>query len=963
MFCGVLLWSCCSTPADKSLSIIIFNIIMFTIIVQAITTVNCTVTSNFHKESLSNAPGNSAGWASESIVTGESERTNIPTFIRARSPISFHGVSSSVSHSKGSTVDLLESNGRWSADRPPETPTVQQYGILAEVHSRTNAVFNAELLSHPVQVGTLSTASEFSNPNGLRQRLDSGSAVNEVNNNKVTTGYYNSNVKYFVRQHFTKPSMDTSSGDHSAYVTPLGKSINSDYDATSVDTSVVRDSVSKKLDASWKNVIVMLIEALITAVQIRFAASSQAPETPFDVHSPAKPPPESKLLPEKPINTLPKRTKRSNVPEFLYEDNQSSMLAVAKPNESIITPSSFDILPVSTASPLDNPPSLIHKVQSEKIDFNSQKVVTHPPENFGRSFETLDIRNKNPFINTSKEQDLMTWFGGVSPLLRTAEVNSSASNTSSLVYDNKTALALVAPDGHIPCNDNCSRSQGVCVMGSDFKPHCVVVADACDHFPCVNGDCVATDGLYKCECHAGWVGPFCDRPCALECGDNGYCGSFDHNTTVTCICHWNYTGHRCQDKRQILHSVMEAPLSDNDLEVWEIAVVVTMISAFLALFCVLMPYLLWRRQWVPIRKFIFYFQQYEDDDEKQYDAFISYKSTPKDEKFILQHLYPKLEKELHFKLCLHFRDFPPGEPIANNIIRAIEGSRRTILILSPSFVSSEWCRMEYQKAQYEMLKLKHKIIPIILEDISGMPEIDRNLQNIMDTVTYITWPGNEESTSSKRLAKFWTLLELSMPKRKAEYHRCSTASCTSATPTNGDCTLSSTSEEDPPAGSSSSDDRSVSENSISSVDYWEMSKESSCSSTDDSYCQNILQDSVKDNCLNYVIDNPGSCREEAVNVNSGMEEDEKETNLTMSAFDEAVKEIVKQRETSVRDCERTGGLGHQAAGTPETFKGNSECSGKEQTTVFFSSDDYIVEIREVGRNGVRINPRPRQTFV
>lgn len=271
--------------------------------------------------------------------------------------------------------------------------------------------------------------------------------------------------------------------------------------------------------------------------------------------------------------------------------------------------------------------------------------------------------------------------------------------------------------------------------------------------------------------------------------------------------------------------------------------------------------------------------------------------------------------------------------------------------------------MEYQKAQYEMLKLKHKIIPIILEDISGMPEIDRNLQNIMDTVTYITWPGNEESTSSKRLAKFWTLLELSMPKRKAEYHRCSTTSCSSVPPTNVDCSPSSISEEDSSAVSYSTDDRSFSENSISSIDNWEMSRESSGSTTDDSYCQNILQDSVKNNCLNYVIDNPESCRVEAVNVNSGKEEAGKETNITMSSFDEAMKVIVKQRETSLRECERSGVLGHQAAGTSEHFVGNSECSGKEQTKVFLSSDDYIVEIREVGLNGVRIKPRPRQTFV
>lgn len=488
MFCGVSLLSCFSTNADKSLTVITFTIIMFTIIAQAITAVNSTVNSHSHTESFSKAAANSAVWVSESIVEVESERTNNPTYIRARSIISFHGLRSlTSSHSTGSATDLLESDGRWTADRHPETPTVQQYGILAEYHSRTTAVFNAEKQSQSVQVGVLSTASEFSNPNGLRQRLDSRIAVNEVNNNKVTA-YYNSKVKSFISQHLTKPSMDTSSGYHSAYVTQFGKSVNSDYGITSVDESVVTDSVSKKLDASWKDFIVTLIKALVTAVQIRFAALSQALETLFDVHSPAKPPPETKTVPVKPVNTLLKRTKRSNFPELLSEDNQSSIIAVTKPNESMITPSSVDIPPVTTANPLHNPLSLLDKDKSKKSPFNSQKVVPKDPENFGRSFETLDIRNKKPFINSSQEQDLMSWFGGVSPVLGAAQVNSSASNTSNLVYENKTELALLAPDGHIPCNGNCSRRQGVCVMGNDFQLHCVVVDDACEHFPCTNGE-------------------------------------------------------------------------------------------------------------------------------------------------------------------------------------------------------------------------------------------------------------------------------------------------------------------------------------------------------------------------------------------------------------------------------------------------------------------------------------------
>ena len=103
--------------------------------------------------------------------------------------------------------------------------------------------------------------------------------------------------------------------------------------------------------------------------------------------------------------------------------------------------------------------------------------------------------------------------------------------------------------------------------------------------------------------------------------------------------------------------------------------------------------------------------------------------------------------------------------IANNIVSAIERSRRTIMILSPEYVQSEWCRMEYQKAQHEMLKLKHKIIPIVLADITEVKNIDTNLKSILNSVTYLEWPGNE---NSKKTDKFWKKLELSLPKKSSQ---------------------------------------------------------------------------------------------------------------------------------------------------------------------------------------------------
>ena len=48
-------------------------------------------------------------------------------------------------------------------------------------------------------------------------------------------------------------------------------------------------------------------------------------------------------------------------------------------------------------------------------------------------------------------------------------------------------------------------------------------------------------------------------------------------------------------------------------------------------------------------------------DDKEFDAFVSYRSSETDEEFVYKRLYPKLEKEMGFKLCLHYRDFIPGD--------------------------------------------------------------------------------------------------------------------------------------------------------------------------------------------------------------------------------------------------------------------------------------------------------------
>ncbi|XP_070562659.1 kin of IRRE-like protein 1 [Ptychodera flava] len=155
-----------------------------------------------------------------------------------------------------------------------------------------------------------------------------------------------------------------------------------------------------------------------------------------------------------------------------------------------------------------------------------------------------------------------------------------------------------------------------------------------------------------------------------------------------------------------------------------------------------------------------------DEEQWKYDAFVCYRSesgcSSPEESFVIREMLPRLENDHGFRLCIHCRDFQVGAAIMDNILNAIQNSSRTILVLSPSFVLSEWCRFEYEKAQAEMLRIGTKIIPIMFEDITRLDDIDPSLKSLLNVVTYLKWPG--EAGSREEKDKFWQSLIEAMPK-------------------------------------------------------------------------------------------------------------------------------------------------------------------------------------------------------
>ncbi|XP_040887560.1 toll-like receptor 2 type-2 [Toxotes jaculatrix] len=152
-----------------------------------------------------------------------------------------------------------------------------------------------------------------------------------------------------------------------------------------------------------------------------------------------------------------------------------------------------------------------------------------------------------------------------------------------------------------------------------------------------------------------------------------------------------------------------------------------------------------------------------------FDAFVSY--SERDASWVETFLVPELEEPSEtdedsanprtprpLTLCLHKRDFLPGQWIVDNIMSAMERSRRTIFVLSENFVQSDWCRYELDFSHFWLFNGDgggEPAILILLEPLSqdDIPRRFCKLRKLMSSTTYLEWPQDEE-----RRGEFWRSL-------------------------------------------------------------------------------------------------------------------------------------------------------------------------------------------------------------
>lgn len=115
------------------------------------------------------------------------------------------------------------------------------------------------------------------------------------------------------------------------------------------------------------------------------------------------------------------------------------------------------------------------------------------------------------------------------------------------------------------------------------------------------------------------------------------------------------------------------------------------------------------------------------DRKAKYDVFICYNSKDGD---WVRELLAQLE-ERGYTCFIAFRDLRPGDNW-ESVCQAIVHSRKTIVVLTPDFVDSEWCHFELRLALSLALKKErsHQLVPVVYKKCT-IPRILRG-RNYLD---------------------------------------------------------------------------------------------------------------------------------------------------------------------------------------------------------------------------------------
>ncbi|XP_015266386.1 PREDICTED: interleukin-18 receptor accessory protein [Gekko japonicus] len=159
-------------------------------------------------------------------------------------------------------------------------------------------------------------------------------------------------------------------------------------------------------------------------------------------------------------------------------------------------------------------------------------------------------------------------------------------------------------------------------------------------------------------------------------------------------------------------------------------------------------------------------------DNKEFDAFVSYakpdfpESDPmslSEEQFALEVLPQILENKYGYKLCFIERDILPGGAYTDDVVNAVKRSRRTVVILSPSYVNGP-AMFELEAAVKTALEFTTtKLILVEFMPCQEPESLPCKVKKALRILPRITW---KMSTSPAGNKHFWKRLHYHMPVKR-----------------------------------------------------------------------------------------------------------------------------------------------------------------------------------------------------
>ncbi|KAG5671174.1 hypothetical protein PVAND_001385 [Polypedilum vanderplanki] len=222
----------------------------------------------------------------------------------------------------------------------------------------------------------------------------------------------------------------------------------------------------------------------------------------------------------------------------------------------------------------------------------------------------------------------------------------------------------------------------------------------------------------------------------------------------------DYSEMMCTDGQFINQLSASALCSEDKLLIVIASIILAILSLVIGVLAAL--YYKYQKQikmWLYSHNMCLWFVTEEElDKDKTYDAFVSY--AHQDGDFITDQLVPHLENcVVPYKLCLHERDWSPGLEISTQISNSINDSKRTIVVMSPHYLNSNWAQWEFRVAQsHAATEKRSRIIVILYGDIGDINKLEPDIRDYLKLNTYVKW-GDKW---------FWEKLRYAMPHVKGQ---------------------------------------------------------------------------------------------------------------------------------------------------------------------------------------------------